>query len=201
MAPHRAILHSWNVITPVVLRPSRNITGGFTRIGIHDFRAAAAYVAGLPYGRNTDRGAALAVLREHRGTCSTKHAVLHGLAIEQDLDAQLMLAIYLMNARNTPGVRGVLKKYGIAKIPEAHCYIRCNGKRVDATCRAGRRVLTLVHEEEISSEQIGNYKINLHRRFLRRWAEETAPSYKYGIEELWQIREECISALERNPLH
>jgi hypothetical protein len=101
--------------------------------------------------------------------------------------------------RNTLGVRGVLKKYGIAKIPEAHCYIRCNGKRSDATCCARRRVLTPVHEEEISPEQISNYKLNLHRRFLRHWA-ETAPSYKYGIEVLWQIREECISALERNLL-
>jgi hypothetical protein len=200
MAPHRAILHPWNVITPVVLRPSGNITDEFTGLGIHDFRAAAAYVAGLPYGRNADRGAALAVLHEQRGTCSTKHALLHGLAIEQDLDAQLMLAIYLMNARNTPGIRDVLKEHSIAHIPEAHCYIRCDGKRVDATCGAGRRVLTFVHEEKISPEQIGNYKVNLHRRFLRRWAEETAHSYKYGIEELWQIREECISALERNPL-
>lgn len=198
MAPHKAILLSWNVITPVVLRPSGNITDGFTRLGIHDFRAAAAYVAGLRYGRNTDRGAALAVLSEQRGTCSTKHALLHRLAIEQEIDVPLMLAIYLMDARNTPGVRDVLKKYGIAGIPEAHCYIRCRGKRVDATSRAGHRVLTLVHEEEISPEQIGNYKVNLHRRFLRHWAEETALSYTYGMEELWQIREECISALEKN---
>jgi hypothetical protein len=200
MASRRAILHPWNVIAPVVLRPRGDITDRFTRLGIRDFRAAAAYVAGLPYGRNTDRGAALAVLREQRGTCSTKHALLRGLAIEQDLDAQLMLAIYPMNAQNTPGVGDVLKKYGIAYIPEAHCYIRFNGKRVDATCRAGRRVLTLVHEEEISPEQIGNYKVSLHRRFLRRWAEENADGYKYGVEELWQIREECIFALERNRL-
>jgi len=111
-----------------------------------------------------------------------------------------MLAIYLMNAQNTPGVHEVLRKYGVASIPEAHCYIRCHGKRVDATCRAGRRVLTLVHEEEISPEQIGSYKIDLHRRYLRRWTEENTDGHKYGIEEAWQIREECISALERNPL-
>ena len=48
MASHRAILHPWNVITPVVLQPRGEITEGFTRLGIHNFQAAAAYVAGLP---------------------------------------------------------------------------------------------------------------------------------------------------------
>jgi hypothetical protein len=43
------------------------------------------------------------VLAEQRGTCSTKHALLRRLAIEQGLDIALVLGIYEMTERNTPG--------------------------------------------------------------------------------------------------
>lgn len=191
----RVGLHSWRVLSPLVLRPRGHITRAFTRLGINDFRAAAAYVSRLPYGRNIDRGSALAVLCEHRGTCSTKHALLQRLAIEQGFDTQLILAIFMMSARNTPGIRDVLKRYGIARIPEAHCYLRAFGKPIDVTRAATSRVLLVVNEEGISPEQVGTYKVALHRRFLARWAHEIALDRKYGIDALWQIREECIASL------
>ena len=64
----------------------------------------------------------MAVLTEGCGTCSSKHALLAGLAAAQRLPVALMLGIYLMNERNTPGIGPVLARYGLAEIPEAHCF-------------------------------------------------------------------------------
>jgi len=59
-----------------------------------------------------------------RFTCTTKHALLAALAREQHINAQLVLGIYEMSERNTPGVGHVLSRYGLSYIPEAHCHLR-----------------------------------------------------------------------------
>ena len=109
------------------------ITRLFRAAGAHDFPAAALHVLRLPYGRITDRSRFWLVVEEGRGTCTTKHATLAELAREQDIDVQLMLGIYEMSERNTPGVGRVLTAHGLSYIPEAHCYLRCQGERVDMT--------------------------------------------------------------------
>jgi hypothetical protein len=191
---------SWNVLEPVALRPTGDISVAFISAGALDYRSAAGFVHRLPYGRNRDTCDPLVVMRESRGTCSTKHALLRRLAMEQDLDIVLVVGIYEMDARNTPGIGSVLEKYGLASLPEAHCYLRSRGKRIDVTGgNDGRRnlVLKFLHEEDIAPEQIGEYKAALHRRFLQRWIGESNAAGGRDLEEIWQIREECIVALSR----
>ena len=53
--------------------------------------SAVTYIRRLPYGRNTDRSDILRVLREGKGTCSTKHALLACLAQEQGIPLELTL--------------------------------------------------------------------------------------------------------------
>jgi len=155
----------------------------------------------MPYGRNIDPTDVLAVIKERRGTCSTKHALLRRLAMEQDLSLALIIEIYEMNQSNTPGVGTVLKKYGLPSLPEAHCYLRSGHKRIDVTRITSdfalESITRFIHEEEISPEQVGDYKISLHRRFLQRWMDETAAGATYTLTELWRIREECIASLEQ----
>jgi hypothetical protein len=140
----------------------------------------------------------LAVLREQRGTCSTKHALLRRLAQEQGLEISLFVGIIEMGISNTPSARPVLGKYGLTMLPEAHCYLRTLGTRIDATrdysADPQSKILTLIHEEEIAPEQIGEYKTGLHRRFLSEWIAQTDAAGGRTIDELWQIREECIRA-------
>src|SRR6266850_7246900 len=109
------------------------VTRLFRTAGVRDFAAAAHYIWELPYGRIADRNELGLVLSEGRGTCSTKHALLAELAREQDISVQLTLGIYEMSERNTPGVGQVLNKYGLSYIPEAHCYLRYKGERIDVT--------------------------------------------------------------------
>jgi len=173
------------------------LTRRFRAAGVFDLVGAASLIRRLPYGRIADRSQFWLVLEEGRGTCTTKHALLSELAREQGIVVQLTLAIYEMSEANTPGVGAVLAKYGLACIPEAHCFLRYEGARVDVTgVPAGAEPIDrFLLEEPIMIEQIGTYKIERHRRFLGEWLASPAGAPALSLDEAWRIREECIAAL------
>src|SRR6267142_392889 len=140
-----------------------------------------------------------AALREGKGTCSTKHALLAALAEEQNVPVVLTLGIYAMHDRNTPGVGTVLARYDLPSLPEAHCYLTHEGRRIDVT-RSGadptEPITELLYEEAIVPEQIREYKLILHRRFMQNWVTSHAEEVRgRSFEDMWRIREECIAAL------
>jgi len=175
-------------------------TAAFVELGISRFRDAARFVASLPYGRNSNRSDHLVVLRENKGTCSTKHSLLARLAQEQNLPIALCIGIYEMDGRNTPGVGAVLEEHGLTSIPEAHCYLKCGSKRFDVTLPGGnvaREPIDRVFVEvEISVEQIGRYKVQLHQEFMHRWMKAVSLPRAFTFADLWAVREACIHALE-----
>jgi hypothetical protein len=194
-------LHSWDVLDPVALKPAGYISDAFIQVGVLDYRAAGRFVSHLSYGRNTIVSDPLIVMRESRGTCSTKHALLCRLATEQGVAVALVLGIYEMHERNTPGVGPILKKHGLAALLEAHCYLRFGGNRIDVTreidASSREAIARFLHEEEIVPEQIGVYKTTLHRHFLQLWMAETGIADERNLDEIWRIREECITVLSR----
>jgi hypothetical protein len=185
------------LLADAALSRDGRITGMFRAAGIHDFARAARHVWQLPYGRITDRAEFWRVLSEGRGTCTTKHALLAELGNEQQIDVQLTLGIFEMKERNPPGVGQVLERYGLACIPEAHCYLRYRGTRIDVTgVPAGAEPIErFLHQEPIAVEQIGAYKNEVHRRFLQNWIAGTEAVRGLSLDELWRIREECLAAL------
>ena len=191
-------MRSWPALPDVPLQSGGQTAADFIAHGITDFRTAGRYLHQLPYGRNADRSDFRLVLPEGRGTCSTKHALLAELARDQDLPVVLTLGIYEMHERNTPGVGIVLNKYGLQYIPEAHCYLRYEGVRIDIT-RSGAEstdpIDRFLHEEAIVPAQIGDYKVQLHQRFLRSWIADKDLVGSRSFAEVWKIREECIAAL------
>jgi len=184
-------------LSPKALSNDGPVTRLFRKAGVEDFAGAARYLLNVPYGRITERSRFWLVLTEGRGTCTTKHALLAELAREQSIDVQLILGIYEMNARNTPGVGHVLRKYGMESIPEAHCYLRSNGARIDVTGVAAgvEPIGRFLHEEPITVEQIGEYKNRVHREFLEAWAAGKEDMERFSTDDVWRIREECIAAL------
>jgi hypothetical protein len=173
------------------------ITGRFRARGLTDFAGAARWVQALPYGRTSSPGDVGLVLTEGRGTCSSKHALLAALAGELGLDLVLTLGIYEMSEANTPGVGPVLQRHGLTAIPEAHCYLVRAGRRIDLTrtVAAAEPIETLLHEEAIGVEQIGAYKVALHRRVLADWITREPAARGRALSEVWAIREECIARL------
>ena len=173
------------------------ITRIFRAAGIDDFAGAARHLLAVPYGRISDRSRYWLVLTEGRGTCTTKHALLAALAREQAIELRLVLAIYEMSEANTPGVGRILEANGLVAIPEAHCFLRRDGARIDITGvpPGAEPIERFLHEEPIAIEQIGEYKIALHRRFLADWIARSGAAGGRSLDELWQIREACIAAL------
>ena len=165
--------------------------------GCDDFDSLCNYIQSLPYGRNTDRSDYHSILKEHKGTCSTKHAFLKHVAIENNAThIQFCLGIYKMSENNTKGVGNVLSKYNLNYIPEAHTYLKFNNQVLDFT-RTEESYSTfykdLLFEEHILLEQIGNYKINKHKSFIKSWI--INENIAYSFEDLWRIREACIAKL------
>ncbi len=190
-------MKSWESLPASKLKPGGPVAAAFIALNLEDYRSAAYYLRGLAYGRNSSRTDPLAVLREQRGTCSTKHALLARLAAEQQLPIRLMIGIYEMSERNTPGVGRVLEKYGLACVPEAHCYLMYNDNRIDITraVDGAEPIAKFLHEEVISPDQIADYKVSVHHHFLRNWIGTAATSRAMSLDAAWKIREECIAAL------
>lgn len=189
-------MRRWDALPAKPLEARGDPSAQFLALGIADYRAAARFVNQLPYGRNADRANFRLVIPELRGTCSTKHALLAALALENQLPVHLTLGIYEMGERNTPGVGAVLSKHGLAFVPEAHCYLIYGGGRIDVTrdlASASEPIARFLHEETISPEQIGDYKVAMHQAWMRDWVAREMPHREWT--ELWKIREECIAAI------
>lgn len=195
-------MHSWELFSEAPLTGRGPFTAAFLTRGHTDFRSAGRFVCSLPYARNSTPDDPMVVLIEGRGTCSTKHALLRRLANEQALDIALVLGIYEMSERNTPGVGIVLAKYGLTTLPEAHCYLRAGADRIDVT-RVYNRIAAdpiseFLHEQDIEPDQIGDFKIALHQQFLASWIFQRKVA-RFCLADLWRIREECVAALSSTP--
>jgi hypothetical protein len=159
------------------------------------FHDAVRLVWRLPYGRNADRADWRRVLAEGRGTCSTKHALLAALAGEHGVAVDLVVGIYEMREANTPGVGAVLARHGIDALPEAHCYLRRRGTRLDVTrcdAHAAEPIAGFIAEHVIAPEGIGDEKLSIHRAAMDEWMRDRLPGWT--ADALWRVREECIAA-------
>ena len=164
-------------------------------LGYGRFAQVAEAVRALPYRRVRDTEKLLAVLDEHKGTCSSKHRFLAALAHECGYtDVKLVLGLYEMSEKNTPGVGGVLEAAGIDAIPEAHCYLTYQGRRFDFTGLAPGHTSpfdTLIEERTVSPSEVTSVKAAFHGDALAKWAR----SRHVDLEHAWKIREECIRLL------
>ncbi len=168
-------------------------------LGIEDWPSLMAHIQKLPYGRNTHRNDLSLVLTENRGTCSSKHAFLKSVAIENNLhDVHLVLGLYKMNQTNTAGIGNILIDAGLDYIPEAHCYLRINGMQRDLTTLQAdfsNIEKDLMLEKEITPDQITEFKVIYHKEFIKKWIKKE--SIPLAFDTIWQLREQCIEALSK----
>lgn len=188
----RAIVGGMHRLPDFALTADGPASAGLRAHGITDYRSAAAWIEGLPYGRGRGRDE-LDVLTELRGTCSTKHALLARAAREHSVAVELVLGIYLMDGDNTPGVGEALARHGLARVPEAHCVLRWQGEYVDITRAGSRGVPEFMYTEVLKPEDIAVHKIAVHRAYLLKWISTQLPGWT--LERVWAAREACIAAL------
>ena len=160
------------------------------------FENVLNYLRYLSYGRNSKRDFNL-VLKERRGTCSTKHAYAKWFADNNDIDnVVLILCIFKMNVDNTPEIAPILRECNLEYIPEAHCYLEWNNELIDITkpnSDFSNIENNILIKEEIHPQQIGQYKVNFHKEFMTEWIKNE--NISYSLNELWHLREQCITQL------
>ncbi|MDF2932229.1 MAG: hypothetical protein K0R36_1560 [Chryseobacterium sp.] len=183
-----------------ILQHKGIISDQFLSQKITDFSSACKYISELPYKRNLNKSNIKCVFDELAGTCSTKHAVLRKLALENNHpEVKLILGIFKMNTDYTFKIKKTLGKYHLNYIPEAHNYLKIKNEYFDFTkpdsdYRQFRNKILI--KKEIEYDQIFAEKILFHKDFLKQWiVEEKIP---YNLEEIWNIREQCIEDLQKN---
>jgi hypothetical protein len=164
-----------------------------------NFETLIEKVKNIPYGRNANRYDFSLVLSENKGTCSSKHAFLKDFADKNEIEnVKLYIGIFKMNETNTPKLGDLLSNNKIECIPEAHCYLKINQVPVDVTTVDSfydKIKQDIVEEIEITPNQVSDFKVTYHKAFLKNWIKETNQNNTF--EEIWEIREQCISKLSQ----
>jgi hypothetical protein len=166
------------------------------KLGVFKWNDVLLHVKNIPYGRNANREDLSLVLKENKGTCSSKHAFLKEVANQNSIpNVKLMIGIYKMNEINTK-IGTILTENNIDFIPEAHCYLNIDEVRVDCTTSKSdftRIEKDLLEEIEIEPYQVGEFKIEYHQNFIKNWLSHSKSTITF--DQLWAIREQCITFL------
>lgn len=180
------------------IKSQGEISKEFVDRDILTFSQAALFVKQLAYGRNADKTSLATVFTDNCGTCSTKHALLKQLADENNFESlKLMVGLFRMNKHNTPRVAATLSLHNLDYIPEAHCYLKYEDQILDftkANSNPSDFVDDLIEEIEISPDQITDYKVNYHKKYLVTWLGINT-QIGLSLNDIWEIREQCIQDL------
>ncbi|GHC65411.1 hypothetical protein [Ulvibacter litoralis] len=180
-----------------ILSSKDKLTELVKKNGIKTWNELTDFIKNLPYGRNKNRIDFELVISEKKGTCSSKHAILKRIADLNNIpNINLIVGIYRMNQYNTPKIGNELKDHSIEFIPEAHCYLKINGKRIDLTTRTSefkKIEKDIIQEKEIKPEQVAEYKIEYHKDYIKHWL--INEKMKFSFDQIWKIREKCIENL------
>jgi len=82
------------------------------------------------------------------------------------------MGIYKMNELNTPKIGNELTKNLIEYIPEAHCYLKIKNQYMDLTSTNSefKKIQKfIIHEKIIEPEQVGEFKVEYHKNFIKKW--------------------------------
>lgn len=174
------------------------VSARFIEQKITDFNSACQFVASLSYRRNSDKNDLLCLFNDNGGTCSTKHATLRKLAIENNRqDVKLILGIFKMDSEYSHLIRETLDSNQLSYIPEAHNYLLIGDTYFDFTSTVASyskfQEIILI-EKEIEYDQITDFKIAYHKAYLEKWIIDEGS--KFTLNEVWEIREKCISDLQ-----
>lgn len=168
---------------------------------VFTFFEACEFVKRLPYRRISNPNKLELVLIESQGTCSSKHAFLSQLAIDNKRDeVELICGIFFMSAETHPALTSFFETKNYSFIPEAHCYLKINNERFDFTSSVNRMneiALKLVREQRIDPNQANEWKVLTHKDYLKKFLARK-PEFEMTFDQLWNDREKCIEILSNS---
>lgn len=180
-----------------LIKPIGQLSKQVIKLGVTNSLDLVSFIQNIPYGRTVDRGNLALVLTENKGTCSSKHALIKAIAMENGItDLKLIIGIYKMTEKNTPKIGQEIAHNNLDYLPEAHCYLKYDNETIDITSANADfdKIKSVILEEiEIEPQQVGQFKIDYHKTFIQKWI--TDKNLSFSLDEIWTIREQCIANL------
>jgi len=191
----------YQILPSVEIRPVGKISKKFLELDIKNFKEACRYVHNIKYGYNSNYDDDMILFKENKGSCTTKHAVIAGLARELGIPVHKHVGIYKFTEEVSDGVNKILEKYKIPYIPMVHCFLIYDNHHIDLTVGNNNGKKTVIkdflHVEKVDPFISRKDEYLLFKKILR---EKILKSKEMeGIKErtLLKAREEAIILLKK----
>lgn len=195
-------MDSYDKLPDAEIKPGGEMSRKFLELGIKSFKQACEYVNIIEYGYNSNYDDKLIFFKEKKGTCTSKHAVIAGLAEELNIPLYKHVGVYKFTEEISTGANEILKKYKIPYVPMIHCFLVYRNLRFDLTegnCNGKNTTIDkLIYEEKVDPFISGKDEYLLFKRVLKK---QILPSKEMeGIKErsLLKARSESIILLTQN---
>ncbi|MCK4480016.1 MAG: hypothetical protein KAV01_05780 [Candidatus Lokiarchaeota archaeon] len=195
-------MDSYNKLPDAEIKPIGEISKKFLDLGIKSFREACEYVHNFEYGYNTDYDDKMVLFKENKGTCTTKHAIISGLAEELNIPLYKHIGVYKFTEEISNGKNEILKKYNLPYVPMVHCFLTYKDYRFDLTegnCNGKNTTIEeFIHEEKVNPFISRKDEYLLFKKILK---EKVLPLKEMeGIAErsILKARQESIILLKEN---
>lgn len=195
-------MDSYDKLPDAEIKSGGELSRKFLELGIKSFKQACEYVNKTEYGYNSDYDDKLIFFKEKKGTCTSKHAVIAGLAEELNIPLYKHVGVYKFTEEISTGANEILKKYKIPYVPMIHCFLVYRNLRFDLTEGNSNGKNTpineLIFEEEVDPFISGKDEYLLFKRVLKK---QILPSKKMeGVKEriLLKARSNSIRLLTQN---
>ena len=195
-------MDSYNKLPDAEIKPIGEISKKFLDLGIKSFREACEYVHNFEYGYNTDYDDKMVLFKENKGTCTTKHAIISGLAEELNIPLYKHIGVYKFTEEISNGTNEILKKYNLPYVPMVHCFLTYKDYRFDLTegnCNGKNTTIEeFIHEEKVNPFISRKDEYLLFKKILK---EKVLPLKEMeGIAErsILKARQESIILLKEN---
>ena len=197
-----SIMDSYNNLPDAEIKSVGEISRTFLERDIKSFKEACEYVQEIDYGYNTNYDDKMIFFKENMGTCTSKHAVIAGLAEELDIPLYKYVGIYKFTEDVSTGANEILEKYEVPYVPMVHCFLVYKDLRFDLTeenCNGKNTTLeNFIHEEKVDPFITRKVEYLLFKRVLK---EKILLSKEWeGIKERTALkaREEAIILIKKN---
>jgi len=195
-------MDSYDKLPDAEIKSGGELSRKFLELGIKSFKQACEYVNIIEYGYNSNYDDKLIFFKEKKGTCTSKHAVIAGLAEELNIPLYKHVGVYKFAEEISTGANEILKKYKIPYVPMVHCFLVYRNLRFDLTegnCNGKNTAINeLIYEEKVDPFISGKDEYLLFKRVLKK---QILPSKEMeGIKErsLLKARSESIILLMEN---
>jgi hypothetical protein len=195
-------MDSYDKLPDAEIKPNGILSRKFLELGIKSFKEACKFVHNADYGYNTDYDDNMIFFKEKMGTCTTKHAVIAGLAEELGIPLYKNVGIYKFTEKISTGTNEILKKYNLPYVPMVHCFLVYKDFRFDLTegnCNGkNTSIEDFIHIERVTPFITRKDEYLLYKKVLKK---KVLPSKEMeGVKErqILKAREESIQLLKQN---